>query len=148
MPALSLDRIGDRVANLTEKPAVLGAGFIVDLADQPVEGGFDPTFGNVTWQTLISGDKTDSNGLILGVATFPPEGLLHPHRHTPPEFYFCTAGSGIVAMDGVDYPIEPGSAVFIPSDVEHGVVAGPEGLKFVYGFGEDAFSAIEYRFCA
>lgn len=148
MSALSSSLAGDHAANLAEKPSVLGAGFVADLADQPVEGGFDPTFGNVTWQTLISGDLTASNGLVLGVASFPAHGMLHPHRHTPPEFYFCLAGSGVVTLDGVDYQVGPGSAVFIPSDVEHGVVAGPEGLKFAYGFGEDAFSTIEYRFSA
>ena len=64
MSALSSSLAGDHAANLAEKPSVLGAGFVADLADQPVEGGFDPTFGNVTWQTLISGDLTASNGLV------------------------------------------------------------------------------------
>lgn len=51
-------------------------------------------------------------------------------------------------MDGVKYKISPGLAVFILSNVEHGVVAGPDGLTFVFGFGEDAFSAIDYQFSA
>ena len=48
------------------------SGFVAALGDQPIEGGFDPVFGDVTWQTLISGDKTQSNGVVLGVATFLP----------------------------------------------------------------------------
>lgn len=123
-------------------------GFVAVLDDQPVEGGFDPVFGDVTWQTLISGDKTLSNGVVLGVATFPSNGVLHLHRHTPPEFYFCLTGSGTVMLDGQPVQIVPGSAIFIPSNAEHGVTAGPAGLTFVYGFGEDAFSEIEYRFSA
>lgn len=124
------------------------AGFITILEDQPIEGGFDPVFGDVTWQTLISGDKTASNGLVLGVATFAAHGVLHLHRHAPPEFYFCLAGSGVVTLEGQDLPIAPGSAVFIPANAEHGVCAGADGLKFAYGFGEDAFSEIEYQFSA
>jgi len=58
------------------------AGFVTALEDQPVEGGFDPVFGDVTWQTLISGDKTASKGLVLGVATFPANGVLHLHRQS------------------------------------------------------------------
>lgn len=135
-------------ANVAEKPAALGAGFVAALGDQPIEGGFDPTFGNVTWQTLISGDKTQSSDLVLGVAHFPAHGMLHLHRHTPPEFYYCIEGSGVVTLDGVEYLIEPGSAVFIPGDIEHGVVAGADGLSFVYGFGEDSFAGINYRFSA
>lgn len=123
-------------------------GFVAALDDQEIEGGFNPVFGDVTWQTLISGDKTASNGLVLGVATFPTNGVLHLHRHAPPEFYFCLSGSGVVTMNGQPHHIAPGSAVFIPSNVEHGVRAGPNGLKFAYGFGENAFAEIEYQFIA
>ncbi len=122
------------------------AGFVTVLADQPIEGGFDPVFGDVTWQTLISGDKTMSNGLVLGVATFPANGVLHLHRHAPPEFYFCLEGSGVVTIGGQPLAVAPGTAVYIPANAEHGVCAGPDGLKFAYGFGENAFSAIEYQF--
>lgn len=124
------------------------AGFVTLVDDQPIEGGFDPAFGDVTWQTLISGDKTASTSLVLGIATFPANGVLHLHRHAPPEFYFCLSGSGVVTLDGQPHHISPGSAVFVPGSVEHGVRAGAEGLKFAYGFGEDAFSAIEYKFSA
>jgi quercetin dioxygenase-like cupin family protein len=148
MPAISPYSDHNEVANLPEKPSSCGAGFVTLLDDQPIEGGFDASCGDVTWQTLISGDQTDSNGLVLGLATFPANGVLHLHRHTPPEFYFGMSGSGIVTLDGVEYPIVAGTAVYIPSDVEHGVVAGPDGLTFSYGFGEDSFSAIEYRFSA
>lgn len=102
----------------------------------------------MTWRTLISGDKTNSNGLILGVATIQAYGILRPHRHLPPEFYVCTGGSGVVTMDGAYYCLKPQAALFIPSDVEHCVVAGAEGMTFLHGFGEDAFSAIDYRFSA
>ncbi|MGB7285980.1 MAG: cupin domain-containing protein [Salaquimonas sp.] len=148
MPALATININDEFAHQNEKLDAMDTGFVAALDDQPIEGGFDPAFGNVTWQTLISGDKTNSNGLILGVATFPANGVLHLHRHLPPEFYFCIAGSGVVTMDGLKYTITQGSAVYIPGNVEHGVVAGPGGLTFAYGFSEDAFSAIEYRFSA
>lgn len=123
-------------------------GFVAALDDQPIEGGFDPVFGDVTWQTLISGDKTQSNGLVLGVATFPANGVLHLHRHTPPEFYFVLSGSGTVILDGQPIHVTAGAAVFIPSNAEHGVTAGPEGMTMSYGFGENAFSDIEYRFSA
>lgn len=148
MPSIAPEQTTPFVANSPAKPTHLGLGFVARLEDQPIEGGFDPTFGDVTWQTLISGDRTESDGLVLGVAEFPAFGVLHPHRHTPPEFYYCVRGSGVVTMDGAEHHVVPGSAVFIPGNVEHGVVAGPEGLSFVYGFGESAFSDIEYRFSA
>lgn len=135
-------------AVLDGAPLHPGSGFVARLDDQPIEGGIDPTFGEVVWRTLISSDRTTSNGIVLGVAEFPAHGKLNPHRHAPPEFYFCTSGSGIVTLNGVQHTIQAGHAVYVPGDSEHGVVAGPAGLTFVYGFGEDSFSEIEYRFTA
>ena len=123
-------------------------GFVTVLDAQPIEGGFDAVFGDVTWQTLISGDKTTSNGLVLVIATFPANGVLHLHRHAPPEFYFCLEGSGVVTMDGQTYPVAPDSVIFIPAYAKHGVRADVGGNKFAYGFGEDSFSAIDYQFSA
>jgi hypothetical protein len=40
-------------------------------------------------------------------------------------------------MNGQPHNIAPGSAVFIPANVEHGVRAGADGLKFAYGFGQN-----------
>lgn len=148
MPLSSLNDILDDTPFVPEAANDTPTAFVAALNDQPIEGGFDPAFGNVTWQTLISGDKTPSNGLVLGVATFPANGILHLHRHVPPEFYFCLSGSGVVTMDGQPHQIAPGAAVFIPANVEHAVRAGADGLKFAYGFGENAFSEIVYQFSA
>ena len=126
--------------------AAAEAGFVRQLDGLAVEGGTDPTYGNVTWRTLISADRTPSTDFLLGVAGFPAHGVLHLHRHLPPEFYFCTAGSGTVTIDGVEHPVSSGSAVFIPGNAEHGVVAGENGLTFAYGFAQNAFSDIEYVF--
>lgn len=126
--------------------AAADTGFVRHLDSLPVEGGTDPAYGDVTWRTLISADRTPSTGFLLGVAEFPAQGVLHLHRHLPPEFYLCTAGSGIVTIDGVEHEVTIGSAVFIPGNAEHGVIAGENGLTFAYGFAQNAFSDIEYVF--
>ncbi|SFD73254.1 cupin domain-containing protein [Roseivivax sediminis] len=120
---------------------------VVANADHaPLEGGEDPAFGTVRWRTLFSADRTDTAAMTLGVAEFGAEGTLRPHRHTPAEFYFGLAGSGVVTIDGVAHAIGSGVALFIPGDAEHDVVAGPDGLRFLYGFPRDRFSDVEYRF--
>jgi quercetin dioxygenase-like cupin family protein len=120
--------------------------FTVNSANVPTEGGTDPVFGTVTWKTLISGDKTNSSEFVLGIAEFGPGGTLNPHVHAPAEFYLGLTGSGIVTIDGVAHEIAPGVAVYVPGNAEHGTVAGPEGLRFAYGFAEAAFTGIEYIF--
>lgn len=122
------------------------AGFAADLKQQPYESGVDPQVGTVSWRTLISSDRTPSKDMVLGVAEFDAFGTLNPHRHEPAEFYFGLSGEGLVEIDGVGHAIAPGIAVFIPGDAEHGVVAGPNGLSFVYGFPENAFEDVSYVF--
>ena len=122
-----------------------GAAFSVAAANVPVEGG-DPTYGTVTWRTLINGTPDVLREFVLGIAEFGPHGTLLPHRHDPAEFYLGIEGSGVVTIDGVDHEIAPGVALYIPGNAEHGVVAGPEGLRFSYGFAEPSFGGITYRF--
>ena len=117
-------------------------------SELPLEGGLDPAFGTVRWRTLFCADRTATSDMVLGVAEFGPGESLEPHRHGPSEFYFCTAGNGIVTVDGVPHMLEPGAALFIPGDAEHGTVAGPAGLTFVYGFPCDRFAEVDYRFSA
>ena len=122
---------------------------VVANADHaPLEGGEDPAFGTLRWRTLFSADRTETRGMVLGIAEFGPEGTLLPHRHAPSEIYYGLAGAGVVTIDGIAHAIGPGVALYIPGEAEHGTVAGPEGLRFLYCFPRDRFSDVDYRFTA
>jgi len=123
-----------------------GSSFLVDVGTLVPEGGADPAFGTVTWRTLICADRTPSAGMVLGVAEFGPYGTLKPHRHAKAEFYLGLSGDGTVMIDGIAHRIGQGVAIYLESEVEHGVTAGPGGLSFAYGFATDRFSEVEYRF--
>lgn len=118
--------------------------FAVSVKATPLEGEGDLESGNLTWQTLISADRTSSNELTVGVAHWPPHGRLLAHRHAPAEFYFGLSGDGTVIADGLSLRIEPGVAVYIPGNTEHAVIAGPAGLSIVYGFARDSYGEIAY----
>ena len=120
--------------------------FSVSVGETPLEGAGDVQSGNLTWRTLISGDRTPSDQITLGVADFPPHGTLNVHRHEPAEFYFGLAGEGTVLANGVPFRIAQGIAVFIPGNTDHGVVAGDRGLSIVYGFARRAFDGVIYDF--
>ena len=120
--------------------------FSVDMADLEDEGWPDPARGNVTWRTLICADRNPSAGMVAGVAVFAPGGTLNAHCHGPHEVYFGLAGAGVVSIDGVPFPIAPGVALFVPGGSEHSVLAGPEGLQFLYTFAVDRFAEVDYRF--
>lgn len=124
------------------------APLAVDAAHVPLSGGTDPAYGEVRWRTLINGTPEAPRDLVLGLAEFGPGHRLLPHRHAPAEFYLGLEGSGTVTIDGVPHHIAPGIALYIPGDAEHGTVAGPDGLRFAYGFPSAGFESIEYRFSA
>ncbi|HWG70611.1 MAG TPA: cupin domain-containing protein [Steroidobacteraceae bacterium] len=120
--------------------------FAIHLDRTPVEGAGDAKSGNLTWKTLISADRMPSAEMVLGIANFPPHGKLNLHRHCPAEIYFGLSGAGTVTVDGETFGIAQGVAIFIPSNCEHGVVAGDAGLSLAYCFAQDAFGDIEYRY--
>ena len=106
----------------------------------------NPTFGNCVWQTLFGKDDQTSD-LSLGYATFPPHGTLLQHRHDDAEFYFCTRGSGTVVIEGRVVNLLAGAAIMIPGGALHEVVAGADGLEFLYGFpNQPKFSQVNYEF--
>ncbi|WP_306047643.1 cupin domain-containing protein [Nioella sp. MMSF_3534] len=117
-------------------------------ADDVLQEGGDPTYGTVTWRTLINGTPDVPREFVLGIAEFGPHGTLLPHRHDPAEFYLGIDGSGVVTIEGVPHVIAAGVAIYVPAGAEHGVVAGPEGLRFTYGFAEGSFESVQYRFSA
>ena len=41
-----------------------------------------------------------------------------------------------------------GVAIYVPANAEHDTKAGPEGLRFAYGFAAASFEQITYRFSA
>ena len=120
--------------------------FSINVEEAPLEGLGDVQSGNLTWRTLISGDRTPSDQLTLGVADFPPHGTLHVHRHDPAEFYFGLSGEGTVFAGGVSFRIAQGIAIFIPGSTDHGVIAGDRGLSIVYGFARRTFDDVIYDF--
>jgi mannose-6-phosphate isomerase-like protein (cupin superfamily) len=130
-------------ANTPTAPTGLWA---VHRDNVPIEGGFDAKYGDAMWQTLICADRMQSNGLVLGTAHLCAFGKLPLHRHLPAEFYFATAGTAEVMIDGTAIQANPGMAIFIPGNAEHGITAGPDGFEFLYGFAQDRFGDVTYNF--
>ena len=123
--------------------------FVVHEDASPLEGWDDPVRGRVRWRTLLSGDRTPTAALTLGVAELGP-GQPHPfqpHRHEPAEVYYVLAGEGIVHLGGVDHAVRAGSTVFIPGNTWHGARnTGRETLRLLYAFAVDSFADVTYVF--
>jgi len=125
--------------------------YLINEADCPNERWDDPVRGRVDWRTLLSGDRTPTSGLTMGVAEAGPVGAEGPrlHRHAQAEAYYILSGRGVLRIDGEDHPLSAGTTVFIPGGAWHGAAAvGGEPLKILYVFAADSFEDIVYEFQA
>lgn len=117
---------------------------LVREQDCPEEGWGDL----VTWRTLISADRTPTEALTVGTAEIQPGAPTDGarHRHEAPEVYYFLTGAGLVDIAGTEHPVEPGTAVFIPSNEWHFVTnTGSEPLRLLYAFAVDRFDDIAYE---
>ena len=122
---------------------------VVHESSCPLETWDDARRGNVVWRTLISGDRTPTAQMTLGVAEIGPGQAerFRMHRHEAAEIYYVLSGEGVVSMDGTEHPLRAGSSVFIPGNVLHGARnTGNKTLRLLYVFAADSFSGIEYVF--
>ena len=111
------------------------------------EGWNTEQHGRVQWRTLFSSDSTPTESLTAGVAELGSGDQLKDHRHAPPEVYYLLAGEGVVRIDDEEYPVNAGSAVFIPGNAVHGIRnAGRAVLRLLYVFAADSFREVAYDF--
>ena len=123
---------------------------VVDQADLDWEGGEDANLATGTgirWKLLVAGERTESEGLVTGIAEIAPGAALMRHHHEPAETYYVVSGQGEIEIEGRTRALGPGSAVYIPPDARHTVrCTGAEPLVFVFSFPRDRFDQIVYHF--
>lgn len=106
----------------------------------------EPAHGYVT--TKVSPHNLNTHTWAAGFQVIDPGGHIRPHAHErAEELLFVWEGHGVVVIDGVEHPVEPGSLIYVDKLVMHSVVNRSAGLMKVLwvitppGL-EDVFSAI------
>lgn len=119
---------------------------VVRDTDVPPARWDDPVRGHLAFRPLVgTSDATDE--LTAGVAELEPGGWLGAHRHPPAEVYYVLAGTGTLVVGDATHHLGPGTAVWIPGDVEHGVQnTGDAPLRLFYAFAVDSDDDVEYDF--
>ncbi|WP_282026246.1 cupin domain-containing protein [Limimaricola cinnabarinus] len=95
------------------------------------------------FRMLFSGDRTATDSLTCGVATVGPNEPLPLHQHVHAEIYFGLAGRAHVTVDGAEFVLGRGDALFIPGDVPHAVHAHKEA-KLFFAFAADSYGDVHY----
>lgn len=123
--------------------------FILNERDCALEGWEEVALGAVQWRTLVSGERTPSNALTMGVAEVreATEGRPRLHRHAQAETYFVLSGRGAINLAGAERPLATGDAVFIPGGAWHVAwCVGEEPLRILYVLAADSFDQVIYEF--
>ena len=119
---------------------------VVREADVPLERWADPVKGEVGFRPLVGTSEATAE-LTAGVLELAPGRELGVHRHPPAEVYFVLAGTGSLAAGGETQRLEPGTSVWIPGGLEHGVRStGDSPLRVFYVFAVDSDDDVDYDF--
>ena len=70
-------------------------------------------------------------GLMLGQVELQPHAVAGSHAHPEEQIGLVLDGSILLTLDGEQHTLIGGDIYTLPSGVEHGVVAGPEGARIV-----------------
>lgn len=128
----------------------MSEGLIVsttDVAWETWEPEQIPTRGRVSWKTLFSHGRTNTDSLTVGMAIVHPNDALYPHHHSPSEIYFILHGEGVVTLGEQEHVVHAADAVFIPANLRHGIANRSDAdVIFLYAFAEHSFDGIEYHF--
>ena len=114
-----------------------------------MKDGEDLNLGPIRFRALISGDRSPTGRLTVGVAEIAPgpNPGMKIHRHAHPEIYYILEGQGVITIEGKEYPVRRGTAVFIPGGADHETQnIGNDLFRFLYIFPADSFDEIEYEF--
>jgi len=105
--------------------------YVVNVKDAvtgklPVEGG-----GGI-FRILIDEENSGAKHFSLLVNEMAPGYKGKEHSHNVEHCWYILQGTGVISMEGKDYSIKPGDAVFAPIGMRHTVeCTGDKPLKYV-----------------
>jgi mannose-6-phosphate isomerase-like protein (cupin superfamily) len=92
----------------------------------------EPAGGYIT--VKVSPHNLNTHSLAAGFQVIDPGCHIRPHAHDrAEELLFIWEGQGVAAIDGVEYPIEPGSLVYVGKWVTHSIInRGTSQMKVLW----------------
>jgi len=128
----------------------LTAGVAVLPEALPWETWDDPDLAArsaVRWRLILSGSRTPTTAMSMGLAEIAPGGVLPLHHHAPAEVYHVVGGEGLAEVEGAPHALHPGVSLFIPGGARHRTTnTAARPLRFLFVFPTDRFEDVTYHF--
>ena len=86
-----------------------------------------PARSAIRWKLLTAGERTESAGLVIGIAEIPPGERLLLHHHGAGRDLLHRAGRGRMEIDDRAADVGPGYAAYIPPNAKHTLRCGARG---------------------
>ncbi len=107
----------------------------------------------IRWKTFLGGSSADSTtatsptqAITMGICEVPPGARLDAHYHAEHEVYYVQDGFGEVLLGEKVIAVKPGSCIFVPRDLTHGIKnQGASTLSLLWIFPTDTWSEVEYH---
>lgn len=78
---------------------------------------------------------------FFGVLRMKAGGAVPKHRDATEEFIYVLEGSGTITIDGADFPVKPGTSIYMPAKAEVAFRGGSQPLVAVQVFAGPAPAA-------
>ena len=75
----------------------------------------------IRWKTYCGTDGNNTHSMAFGICELPPGTTLPAHHHAENEAYYIQHGSGIVYLEGSTVDVKPGTVVYVPENLVHGI---------------------------
>jgi len=86
-----------------------------------------------TSKELITYENTGSKTMRLALIELPPGSSTREHVHNCEEVFYILEGKGVVVIEGREYEVEAGDAIYIKENLRHKTInTGNTPLRYIF----------------
>jgi len=89
--------------------------------------------------TDAKGTAVEGERMIVGLVRLPAGAVTELHHHPNEQWMYIIEGSFHADIDGRKFIANAGSVLYLPSNIPHGGVAGPEGDLVFFTCKDNSF---------
>jgi putative monooxygenase len=108
----------------------------VIVRENEIQGQLKTPYPRVS-KILISEFTVGATKISMGTNVTEPGSRIPMHKHTDSEeAMFVIEGTGKLVVEGEEYDLSPGTAIYAPLGAEHTIInTGDTQLKIVWAYG-------------